>query len=1126
MRKYMKHIYVLLGAFLLTGILQAQDSPKIGKNEHLLQGFEKKVSGTDFWYNSAIPNVHESMLIRANNGKQSMEWVTEAVPSNFNSEYATFVWLASMGCNVANVRMDMEINGKPLFKFYTERTTNLSYTTEGYTLSWYSDYVDRAGDRSGFMFLKVHKKHLKAGKPLHIKVTGSNSNSSAWYMTFKTQIKSGLSVRSFPAVTKAKQQQVVAADIFYFDRPAKSTIYKDGKKLQSLPLKFGYNFVTLSIPAVSKEAETQFKVVAPGFEETAEVNLKPIRQWQVNFVQHSHTDIGYTRPQTEIMGEHLRYIDYALDFCDATDHYPDDAKFRWTCEAAFAVDAYLQSRPQQQIDRLKKRIEEGRIEISGMYFNFDEMPDEQTLAASLYPFERFKKESIPVKTAMQNDVNGIGWCFNDYFNSLGVSYLNMGTHGHRALICFEKPTAFWWESPSGNRMLTFRAEHYMTGNTVFGIHTDNFKEFENKLMAYLVDLEDKGYEFKTIPIQYSGYLTDNAPPSTLANEMIQKWNAKYQWPKLRQALVSEFFEDLETNHSNDLPVYRGAWPDWWTDGFASGAREAAASRITHTDLIAYQGALSMAAMMGSEMPEGINDRILEANRALLYYDEHTFGAAESVSDPYGRNTMEQRAIKESYVWEAFRRSRMIGEEAMGLLQSHFSKEENPTILVFNTLNFQRSGLVQVYIDHQILPPGKKFTFTAPNGEPMAAQPLSRRHDGTYWGIWVKDLPAFGYKKLQLTLQGDDLSKTQTGDQQIVKNLSNEWYNVVIDPDQGMITSIKDKNLNLELVDQDAKWGMGQFIYELLGNRSQMEAYTLTDYARHPLDSVWFDGYKEGPVWNSIFLGGKTTAAYGENGFKTEIRLYNTTKRIDLLYTIHKKPILDPEGIYIAMPFALENGKHFFEVQGGAIQAGVDQIPGSSNDWNTVQNFATIRNENAQIIVNSPEVPLMQFGGINTGRYKAGALPETTHIYGWPMNNYWVTNFNADQRGELTFSYQMTSSDKADLGTATRFGWSSRVPLLARSLPAGKSTSNKDKGQVWNIDSENLILINAQPIQNEKSILLQMREVNGKISPFKMTTPDNKKIQLQLTDVLGHPIKDQSPDISFKPFETKFIKISW
>ena len=58
-------------------------------------------------------------------------------------------------------------------------------------------------------------------------------------------------------------------------------------------------------------------------------------------IQHSHTDIGYTRSQTEILAEHLRYIDYALDYRDATDNYPENAKFRWTCEASWPVDEFL-----------------------------------------------------------------------------------------------------------------------------------------------------------------------------------------------------------------------------------------------------------------------------------------------------------------------------------------------------------------------------------------------------------------------------------------------------------------------------------------------------------------------------------------------------------------------------------------------------------------------------------------------------------------------------------------------------------------------------------------------------------------------------------------------------------------
>ena len=78
------------------------------------------------------------------------------------------------------------------------------------------------------------------------------------------------------------------------------------------------------------------------------------RQWTIFLVQHTHTDIGYTKPQSEILSEHLRYIDYAVDFSELTADYPEEARFRWTCEAAWAVSEYLKVRPAKQIERLKK----------------------------------------------------------------------------------------------------------------------------------------------------------------------------------------------------------------------------------------------------------------------------------------------------------------------------------------------------------------------------------------------------------------------------------------------------------------------------------------------------------------------------------------------------------------------------------------------------------------------------------------------------------------------------------------------------------------------------------------------------------------------------------------------------
>jgi alpha-mannosidase len=177
------------------------------------------------------------------------------------------------------------------------------------------------------------------------------------------------------------------------------------------------------------------------------------------------------------------------------------------------VDEYLRSRPDEQVNGCLERVREGRIEITGMYFNFDELPDEQILAASLQPLRRFREYGLEVKTAMQNDVNGIGWSLNDYYHDMGIKYLNMGTHGHRALICFDKPTLFWWESPSGKRMLAYRGEHYMTGNTQFRIHAGDYDRFREELLTYLADLKTKDTNMTSY--RYSIRVTSQTMPRLL-----------------------------------------------------------------------------------------------------------------------------------------------------------------------------------------------------------------------------------------------------------------------------------------------------------------------------------------------------------------------------------------------------------------------------------------------------------------------------------------------------------------------------------------------------------------------------------------------------------------------------------
>ncbi len=916
----------------------------------------------------------------------------------------------------------------------------------------------------------------------------------------------------------------------------KATVQYENQS-KTVDLKRGPNYVWFEIPEVVAPAMG----VAKYDGKEVKVALKPLRKWQLNFVQHTHTDIGYTRSQMEILAEHLRFIDYALDYCDATDNLPDDAKFRWVCEISWAVSEYLKSRPAEQIARLKKRVKEGRIELAGMYLNFDELPDEQTLAASLYPLKQFRQEGLKSEVAMQNDVNGIGWCFAEFFQDAGIKYVNMGTHGHRALISFPIPTVFWWESPSGKKILTYRAEHYMHGNGL-GITNEDFESFENGVLTYLNDLDNKGYPFDIAQAQHSGYRTDNSPPSTMSTEKVLEWNERMIWPKIRVAVASEFFKEVESNYASKIETVRGAWPDWWTDGFGSGAREAAVSRVTHSNVIANQTAFSFAKMMGAKLPVDINPQIDEINKALLFYDEHTFGHSESVRNPYGAGTWEQRSLKMSYAWEGYRRAGLVGEYAMGLLQTYVPKADVPSIALFNTLNWPFSGIAKAYIDHEIIPTDKDFEIVDAAGNVCPAQPGERRRDGTYWSIFVKNVPALGYTQLFIKVKDQPAkpidvetapAMTSLGRMSMDEraklmerfNYSNQWYDIKFNPQTGTISQIIDKDNKQSLLSENPDWAFGEFIYEIADGRRAMELYTYPQFIRRRPERMRFESLTRGPIWDSYKFIGETVAGREADNLKIDFRIYKVEKKLEMVYALRKKAITDPEAVYISFPFDVKNGKSFIDVPGGNIEVGVDQIPDSSHDWYTVQNFASARNDKSQVIVVSQEIPLMQFGAINTGRYRAGHLPQSTNMYSWPMNNYWVTNFNADQMGEMIWSYFITSSTDPSLEYATKFAWANRIPLLTRVLPAGSGAGKKvEPTSILNIVPKNLLIVSMRPIDGERAVMLHLREIGGKSTPFAATSDKVNFKKPTVCDVLGAPLANQS--LTFKPWEIKFVKLSW
>lgn len=900
---------------------------------------------------------------------------------------------------------------------------------------------------------------------------------------------------------------------------------KMGETSQKIILESGENWVEMRLPNDKSTDFVKVEILA-GKEVIKDTSLLviPVKEWEVNFVQHTHTDIGYTRPQHEILSEHMRIIDYALDYCDLTDNMPDDAKFRWTCETAWSVSEYIRTRPKEQVKRLKKRIDEERIEVTAMYFNYDEIPGEQELAYSLYSLKQFKEENIKVQTAMQNDVNGIAWCFSEFFPDLGVKYLIMGTHGHKALISFDKPTAFWWESPSGKKMLAYRAEHYMFGNFM-NLEKGDFNNFENKLFDYLIELERKGYPHNITSLQFSGYFTDNSPPSTSACEMIRRWNEKYMYPKLRLAVASEFMETIEEQYGSQLETYRAAWPDWWTDGFGSAARELAINRYAQADIAANQIALSMAKILGAEINPSVFKEIEDVNKALLFYGEHTFGFNASVKEPFHVETMQQQQHKAAYAWEAYRRSCQIGETALGLLQSYVPRQNKQScIAIFNPLNWENSTYTIIFADHEIIPLNRKVIIKDENGIEAKIQPVKSYTDATYWALWVDKVPALGTKYYTIHI-AEGTSNAIVPNNEEIEIIDNQWYRIRLDWDKGVVTEWFDKELNKNLISEESEWKMGELIYEIdLDPRGALDRLQRGKLKRFPPEEIKYEGCKKGDIWDTYIFRGTTPAGEGRNNFIFELQVFKLCKQVKFSYLINKKLVVSPEALYVAFPFELEQGKIYFDVPGGTIEAVKDQIPGSVNDWNVVQNMVSVRNSSSQIILGSREIPLMQFGNINLGRFTAGAIPESNHIYTWPMNNYWVTNFNAYQFGGFEWSYYLTSTKNTSIEYATKYAWSNRISLLNRVfLPGIRNKRPALVEPILSLQPSNILLINMTPVQGEDALILQLREIGGKDSKIRISSAYRKKIVVKNCSPTWEELPTEGEN-RIKAWENKFVKI--
>ena len=818
---------------------------------------------------------------------------------------------------------------------------------------------------------------------------------------------------------------------------------------------------------------------------------------------HTHTDIGFTDYQDVCFRQHAEFIDRALDLIEATDGYPEEACYRWTCETTGPLLRYLRQASPSQVDRFRHWHQRGRIDVAGMQYNLTPLLNIEQMHRSLYPLRALRGEfGLTVESAMQDDVNGVSWLFADLLAELGITFYTAAINPIRGARPKPFPGAFWWEGPSGKRVLAWNGYHYLFGRSQAGL--GNFDLVDRLLPRWVDQLEAAGdypYDFlyceSTHPVR-----VDNGPPDPRMPEFVKRWNEEDRPFAMAFVTVSEFGRMLREQHGNAIGTQRGDWTDHWTDGPGSSAYETGVNRATHEIMAAGEAIEAWLRSRGSSRWDAA--RMAKTYEDATLFDEHTWGAYSSIEAPDSLFTRAQWNRKAGFAYSAAMEAHdQLARAAQALAEplgtegpegifnlgdldpaEAFKPSGIEEVLVINTLPWQRRVIVEEPEPRGgAAPVGILDCFFNRGSGWGGARPIPpvRRLAGT--------VPAMGYAFLPVA--GIDSSDLQVSADQI----ENRHYRVQVDPETGGLIELFDKDLGHDFAGQYQGWRPGQYIYEEVDSLEGRLAINNYDFS-HP---DFFVGNRNTP-WvrrsaSKVEIGapvidqGRASItvrieAPGVEGATVTYALDAATKSLIVDWTLDKTHNTDPEAAFIAFPFNLDRSDFTIDLNGIPSVPNRDQLDGAAKDWYPLQRWVDVGDDDRGVTLVPLDAPLVHLGGITTGKWSRTLEPEGPTIMSWAINNHWMVNFKASQDGRIPLRYRLTThSGSVDPAMAARYAAEVSVPpiVLRDIAPTGAREDS-----FFGLDQDAPVLVTAKPAEEEGWVALRLqnlsrRPVEGVIS---------------------------------------------
>ncbi len=865
----------------------------------------------------------------------------------------------------------------------------------------------------------------------------------------------------------------------------------------------------------------------------------------VYFFQHTHTDIGYTHPQEEVAERQAENIGRALEYCRRTEDRPPAERFAWTVETGWTLARFWERATEDLRASFCHYARDGRIQITASYVHLTQLATPELLIRSLDPTLVIADAcGVTVDTAMSTDINGVNWFYVHLLHQIGVRYLHTAINVARGGAPFpdHRPGGFWWEGPTGEQLLVWNNDHYMTGNWELGFpDAPSYAGLER----YLARLDERDYPYDTVIIPVQGYLTDNAPPNLALCDVVADFNRHAGRPLCRFVTLGAALRDIAARYGDQLPVHHGAWPDWWDDGIASSAFQTGLARYAHDDLLAAEKAATLATALGAPnpFPHGELRRLAEN---LLHYDEHTWGWWRSIEDPSSLESLALGHRKTAYAEDAALEGRRYRDRALQALAARVTPRDHADgerIIVFNPLGWPRRERVRYRVIQRGSTDEDPRAVRMVDGEGHEAPSWSRleRYTGNlvpYHDLWVEfeaTVPALGYAIYTIEMTDSPILAPEEAPGHVIENA---FYRVEMD-ESGAVRSLIDKDLGRELVGP-GPWSLNQLVYETITSPGG-RADTLAQQA-----PPWNFGPGKAEVARAsptearvcVVRDGLGATLVSRTSLSRlprivqEVRLDDDHKRVDFTTHVVKDEVDAAEALYVAFPLAPWPETVRCDISGGALVPGRDQLAGSATDWYDVRHGVQLSGDGLVLTWLCGEAPLVEFGEMKTGKSPSPPLLENGLLFSYALNNHWFTNFFARQAGAVTLRYRLLSECDGDVGDLGQAGRAFLAPLIVARAVDGEDADatptryGRRSHSFAEIVDGQVALDALKPARNGDGWVLRLHEIGGREGPARVRLRWPTPVQVAVCDLAERPVEERSASLTeddltadMKPFGT-------